>query len=343
MSMVLTIGATWLLYLSGLFVLWTPLPLLLCYGRRGRGSYAIAFLSAALGLIVLYGFLLRDTGGELTWTQSFALPGFGLKGFFGSSVAWTSGLLYFAYYGVLAGLLGWAQERRFSIDRTFGLSVAIPALAIVVLALGVTVFGGLDLVAQARAYLLNVLDKVVSMGSATGITSQELRFVEMRRDDIVEQTLRMLPAGLLIGSIVTIWCNVLAARLWRPRKGREAAVTLFQHFGSLTRWRLNEKAIWVPIVAGAIYFFDYYVGPERTLGFFGVIAVNLLWLSGIFYFLQGLAIVAFFVQKKSSLFIKVLVYGVLVLFFQILALFVTALGLFDVWFDFRKRSEKQKE
>jgi uncharacterized protein YybS (DUF2232 family) len=61
---------------------------------------------------------------------------------------------------------------------------------------------------------------------------------------------------------------------------------------------------------------------------------------GTLYFLQGLAIVAFYFERwKMPLFIKGFVYVVLFLQ-QFASMVVAALGLFDVWFDFRKLVKK---
>ena len=58
LGLFLTIGATWLLYLSGLFVLWTPLPLVYWYNRSGFRGFIVAALVSLSGLAVLYHFIV---------------------------------------------------------------------------------------------------------------------------------------------------------------------------------------------------------------------------------------------------------------------------------------------
>ena len=54
------------------------------------------------------------------------------------------------------------------------------------------------------------------------------------------------------------------------------------------------------------------------------------------YLLQGLSIVQFFFRQKNiPRYLRALFYALIVLY-QYLLVFVSALGLFDIWVDFRK-------
>ena len=90
--------------------------------------------------------------------------------------------------------------------------------------------------------------------------------------------------------------------------------------------------VWFVIAGGLILLLP--VGGLKLAG------INVLIVTGTIYFLQGLAIVAFYLEKwKFPFYVKGFVYAVLFLQ-QFASIAAVVLGLFDVWFDFRKPREK---
>ena len=70
------------------------------------------------------------------------------------------------------------------------------------------------------------------------------------------------------------------------------------------------------------------------------LALNVFLVTAVFYFLQGLAIVAYYFHRKNiPYFLRSLAY-VLIVFEQLFTLFVVGLGLFDLWGDFRRLNKK---
>lgn len=94
------------------------------------------------------------------------------------------------------------------------------------------------------------------------------------------------------------------------------------------KWELPEALVWGFIGSGALYLTGH---PWLT-----AVGLNGLILLVALYFLQGLSIAAFLYQRfKLPRFLVTL--SVLLLVFQpFLALVVAGLGLFDVWFAFRR-------
>jgi len=327
-GLAITVGATWLLYMSGLFVLWTPLPLLYRLGKTGPVPYLVSALISLCGIAVLYWFLLPTPDAE-GGRQFLAVPALGLYEYFGRSVVQGVSLIYFSYFAAMAGSLGWSHLHRHNIDQTFQRAIIIPvvmglvAVWLLAKSLDLSVFN------ETRGYLLYLLDEVIVLGSRSGITGQELFFLKEHREAIVTTILQMIPAALIIGTLFTAWCNVLAARWWFPK------APLFRHLGSLSRWKLGDKWVWGLIGAGVAYVADIYWLEQAWLG---SVAANLLWVYGALYFLQGLAIISFYLNKRRSFIVRVSVYGILILFFQVMAILVTVLGLLEIWFNFRKLS-----
>lgn len=99
-----------------------------------------------------------------------------------------------------------------------------------------------------------------------------------------------------------------------------------------SRWRLPAMLIWLLILAGFAL-----LAPLEGLTLVGR---NLLAVLLPLYFMQGLAVVSNFLQRKSwSPAIKGLVY-VLVFVLNPLPLVVTGVGIFDLWVDFRRPRKK---
>jgi len=74
-----------------------------------------------------------------------------------------------------------------------------------------------------------------------------------------------------------------------------------------------------------------------------IIGGNIVILMLFAYFLAGVAIVRFFLKKANiSLPLRIVTY-VLIFLQQFVTVIVTAIGLFDLWFDFRKLNKKLED
>jgi len=99
-------------------------------------------------------------------------------------------------------------------------------------------------------------------------------------------------------------------------------------------WKTPENFVWFLIPAG--------FGAAFLEGMYQTVALNILAVLLPVYFLQGVAIMAFFFRKKGiSPFLRGVGY-VLAFFFNPLPLLVTGLGVFDLWGDFRKPRIKEQ-
>jgi uncharacterized protein YybS (DUF2232 family) len=68
--------------------------------------------------------------------------------------------------------------------------------------------------------------------------------------------------------------------------------------------------------------------------------VNILLIAAVGYFVQGLAVVAYFFHKNNvPRFLRSATY-ILIIFQQMFTVLVAALGLFDLWGDFRRLKKK---
>ena len=99
-------------------------------------------------------------------------------------------------------------------------------------------------------------------------------------------------------------------------------------FGDLTRWKAPEKIVWLLIAAGGTLLI-----PQALVKFIGL---NILIICLFIYLAEGISIIGFFLKvKKVPILFRVMLYF-LILVQQYLLLLIVALGLFDLWADFRK-------
>ncbi len=97
-------------------------------------------------------------------------------------------------------------------------------------------------------------------------------------------------------------------------------------------WRLPGGLIWFLILSG----FTLLVPVEQV----ALLGRNLLAVLLPLYFLQGLAVVSSFLQRKAyPAAVKGLIYAMLVIF-NPLPLIITGVGVFDLWIDFRRPRKK---
>jgi len=143
-----------------------------------------------------------------------------------------------------------------------------------------------------------------------------------------ELVARLFPALLLSSIICTVWLNTVIGQ-WLLKK-RDPSRTDRE---DLKNWRLPELLVWPVIMTGIAL-----LVPDEKLHTLGLnVGVVLL----VLYLSQGLAIVSSLMQKWSlPTAIRIITYSLL--FLQVYGIgFVAALGLADVWVDFRKQRFKK--
>jgi uncharacterized protein YybS (DUF2232 family) len=119
-----------------------------------------------------------------------------------------------------------------------------------------------------------------------------------------------------------VWFNLLLGRNLLRQKG-----ILLSRLNYLSNWSAPEFVIWIFIASGALIFWGNY--QLSSLG------LNLMIIVCFVYLLQGLAIISFIFQNKNA----PLLFRYLIYFFiavqQFFMLAVVAVGLLDIWVDFR--------
>ncbi len=174
--------------------------------------------------------------------------------------------------------------------------------------------GGLDATYQA-------------LSSSSEIPPDRLLEIETAFRELKTLLPRILP-GLLLTSIIVTACINLIIGQWIIRR-RDTSLIPWEPF---SRWVLPEHLVFALIGAGFMAVMP--IALVKTVG------INLLFVFGIIYFFQGLAILTCILEKWA---VPQLLRGVIYLLLVIQAYGIIMLviaGIADVWADFRKFKAK---
>ena len=231
------------------------------------------------------------------------------------------------YLLVLIGLgavMGYGFRSRWSTEKIVGLSsLLVIGMAGVFLILALVETKG-EMVRLLEQDLQGVISATLKQ---IGGSSPETGELESKLMATVPLIVRIIPGIVISCTLGISWFNLLICR----RYCRAAAID-FCIIENLTLWKAPEFMVWFVIAGGLMLLLP--VGALKIPG------INLLIVMGTVFFFHGLAIVAFYFEKwKLPFYLKGVVYALL--FLQQFASMATAgLGLFDVWFDFRRLTKK---
>ncbi|TAJ98696.1 DUF2232 domain-containing protein [bacterium] len=235
--------------------------------------------------------------------------------------------LGYSFLALMAILLFLSFGRGWSIESVvIGTATGMLAAAFAVLSY---FFGSLSLLQQVvRVALRENLEISLKVYEKIGFSGEGLEVLRERAPQIIELMLRIMPALAFVGFVAVILINLFF--LCRRFSHHQS---LFASTGDVREWKSPEPLIWCFILSGFSLFLPEWEGIKTW-------ALNLFLMIAVFYFLQGLAIVAYYFHHKHvPYFLRSLAYA-LIVFEQFFTLFVVGLGLFDLWGDFRRLKKK---
>ncbi len=217
-------------------------------------------------------------------------------------------------------------EKNFSIEKTIGYACALVVLSGAFLLFLYSSTSNLGVGRVISDYIGKNLTLSLAAYQKMGMSEEHIRTLSESIDEIRYVLVRTLPSLLTAGLLCAAWLNLLLARfIITPQSGLKP--DLF----ALNRWEAPEILVWG--VAAAIAMILIPSGPVKFIGLNGLILLMTV------YFFQGIAVISFYLQKKSiPLALRVLCYSFIALQ-QILVLVVIGIGLSDVWLKFRKIGE----
>ena len=241
-----------------------------------------------------------------------------------SSLGMVESLPYFLEMLFLGLFLGAAMRQRWSLEKTVGSSTLL------VFGMGALIFwwvhstvdGGI--VSSLEEDLRNAISATLQQ---YGAFAEEKQLLEQTLQTIVPLMVRLLPGLALSSTLVISWLNLLVTRRYCLVHRLD-----FPAWEEWSGWKAPEPLVWAVIGSGCMLLI-----PESLAK---VLGLNGLLVIGTIYLFQGLSVVSFYFEKwRLPRILRAVVYAFLLLQ-QFVTLGVMLLGLFDVWFDFRRLSPK---
>lgn len=226
--------------------------------------------------------------------------------------------------------LGEYMEKDAPIEKAIAYSCGILMLAGAVCLMVYADLSGSNMVHTFSVYLKKNLEYTLSTYKDLGVSKDRVKILTQSLDQIHYVLMRIMPSLIAVGLIFTAWLNVLTARILL-----ETRKLPVPGFGELKAWKAPDNLVW-----GAIGCVLAMFTPIMGLKFIGVNGLILLMEV---YLFQGLAIIAFYFDKKKiPKFLRALIYG-LIAIQQILLLVIIGIGFFDIWINFRKLGTPQDD
>lgn len=238
-----------------------------------------------------------------------------------------AGVVYLLQCGVIALLLPELLLRGHGASRaiawTTGVNVALLAVAVVIF----TQVSGQDLQQSLSGEISTSITRALAVYEKSGVKGDDLSMVKQSMDAAAALLMRIYPSLVTILLGIMAGCNLALIR--RP-------AFLMGHrlqLGDFKGLRLPEPLVWVLIAAG---FSMLIPNPLVTMP-----ALNVLVVTTTLYFLQGLAVVLTIVARQALAGIMRAFLWVMLLLQPYLAAVIAAVGIFDIWGDFRTPKIKE--
>jgi uncharacterized protein YybS (DUF2232 family) len=211
--------------------------------------------------------------------------------------------------------------------------IIYPALFIIAAICFYFVYGGFALSVNTWQfvvkYIAATIQENIKLYSQLPLKTEDINYIKDNEKNIIDGFTQIFPSLIIITSTLIIWANFLLGKQILGKAG-----ITWPNFTALARWKAPELIIWIFIISGGLFFV-----PHKDINFF---SLNIFLVACFIYLLQGLAIVSFFFQnRKVPLFFRYLFYFFIAVQ-QILMIPIIAVGLFDIWIDFRKYFQKDQ-
>lgn len=240
--------------------------------------------------------------------------------------------------GLVSGMFGWSVGAAFLFIAGLPAVLTVSLLRrawrlepVVVLAVVATLGGGLVFgLAHAPDSRLwqetmgqtwrGSFDAALQMYRDLGTPAEQIAELETAREEITERVAMLLPALLIVGCAAVWLANLGLSRRWAN----------WPQLDSLARWRNPDWVIWCLIGFGFAMFLPLGLLADASVSAFAVVLAC--------YFAQGLAIVSYFLHRFGlPRGLRAAAYVIIGLQ-QLATALVVAVGIFDLWADFRRLS-----
>ena len=242
----------------------------------------------------------------------------------------TMDILFFSGLMLLGFALSEMFEKELSVEMTVVAACGVVLGAGLIAIMLYSIAASTGIYTLASAYVATNLELSLALYKGIGMPQETIDTITNSLDRIQYVLVRILPSLAIASTLFVAWTNLIAARPIMARRG-----VYCPDFGPLNHWRAPEPLVWGVIGCGLIVLI-----PDMGIRLIGV---NGLLVLLTVYFIQGIAIVSFYFEKKRlPRTIRVVLYTMIALQ-QFFLLIVICIGLFDMWINFRKIDTNKRE
>ena len=230
-------------------------------------------------------------------------------------------LLYILQCGIISLALAVCLDKGMGGARAIASAVALDIAVILLLAAAYSLSQGVDIHQQVVTGINSSISQTAALYEKSGLSGDELHALQQVLRQGGDMVTRVYPALVTIGLSLIAGINLLSVRRLYARLSRPLPI------GDFWGFRNPEWLIWVLIAAGFAMLLDH----RAITG----TALNVLIVTLSLYFVQGLAVIGSFFDRLT---VPVILRWIFYLFLAVqpyLAVAVAALGVFDLWGDFR--------
>ena len=249
-----------------------------------------------------------------------------------------AGILYFLsgplsaavvliYTGFLSYVIGYLIRQNFKVSRIFAWSSISVAAFILLSVFFLQYFNDIDIVNILKAGFANYTEAQIKVLQQAGFGGEEIQEVASVLNKGVQMAFVLLPALLIILSTFLSYLNYyLSAKVLR-----QMGIGIIQ-IPNINQFRLPKHMVaGTLVVALGIYFMG-----QAGFAFTNELSLNAILIFSFLFTINGIAAVDSILKRRASVFIRVLLPVVFVLFLGLTS-FYALIGVFDLAFDVRDR------
>jgi hypothetical protein len=240
-----------------------------------------------------------------------------MTAFFGLS----AGTFYLVQCGLISLFLPELLLKGFSATRSIVWTTAAIVVMLSVAVVFFSVTSGQNVHQMAVAEIQKSVGQAVAIYEQSGVKGEELTVLKQTMATAADLVIRLYPALIIITLIAMVGCNLSLLKRFAGGKG------LYLNIDEFSAYRNPDILVWGLIAAGFALLADNMVITTP--------AINVLAVIVVLYFLQGLAVISTVIARQSIAGVLRAGLYIMLLLQPYLAALVAAIGIFDLWGDFR--------
>ncbi len=236
-------------------------------------------------------------------------------------------VVYILQCGIITVAVAEFLSRNKGGSRSIVYAVAINVVVMAAAAVVFSLTTGGNIHQQVVKGIHNSISQTASLYGKAGVGADELKTLRQSMEQAGDFITRTYPSLITVSLGFIAGINILVLK----RLAIRGALPLY--LGDFKKFKNPDQLVWVLIAAGFAMLIDN--------GMVKLPALNLLIVTLSAYFIQGMAVMLYAFERFAVPFFVRLIFYLLLSLQPFLTLAVAALGIFDLWGDFRTTKNKE--